>query len=353
MPNRQLRVLVVDDTVLYRKILSDIVTRIPHVTLAGSAKDGQSALEAIEKLAPDVVTLDVEMPGVDGLEVLRRFRRLPHRPAVILVSSLTSADARATITGLHLGAFDFIRKPSENRFQENCQVLGQELQTRIESYRQSLDVAPVGGSTKTPASPVAATRRISAIPRVVTIGVSTGGPKALATMLPQLPGNLPVPVVIVQHMPPKFTASLAEDLNARSSLVVMEARHEQPLAPGHVLIAPGGTQMKLAGNAASMYAVITDDPPENNCRPSVDYLFRSAVDVCGGRVTAVIMTGMGNDGFEGCKMIKHKGGFVISQDRESCVVYGMPRFPAEHGLSDVVAPLDELADRIVQSVKGA
>jgi two-component system, chemotaxis family, protein-glutamate methylesterase/glutaminase len=185
----------------------------------------------------------------------------------------------------------------------------------------------------------------------LAIGISTGGPKALTTMLPQLPGDLRVPVLIVQHMPPVFTKSLADDLDHRCRLRVYEAADGQPVRAGEILIAPGARQMKIERTAEGVVARITDDPPENSCRPSVDYLFRSLAAVYGAKCLAAIMTGMGNDGAAGCRLVKARGGLVAAQDEASCVVFGMPRQPIEEGIADVVAPLDRLAAEIVLLVE--
>ena len=188
-------------------------------------------------------------------------------------------------------------------------------------------------------------------PQVVALGISTGGPKALTEMVPQLPANLPVPLLIVQHMPPVFTKSLADDLNNRTQLTVREAIDGQPIRAGEVWIAPGGRQMKVERENAQIVLRITDDPPENSCRPSVDYLFRSVAEVYGGRAVGVIMTGMGSDGSLGCRRLKHCGASIIAQDAATCVVFGMPREPIEKGIADVVAPLGQIAAEITRLVR--
>lgn len=352
-----LRVLVVDDTVTYRKILADLLTELPGVTVVGTAANGKIALDKVEQLRPDLITLDLEMPEIDGLEVLRRLRASKSDVGVIMLSAFTTEGANATLAALKGGAFDFVVKPSGGTLQENSSQLRTMLSSKLRAFARQRGVRQLlGGKSLPHASIPLPTPRptvggaLPAATEAVVIGISTGGPKALTEMLPRLPAALPVPVLIVQHMPPLFTRSLAEDLDHRCPLHVVEAKHGQPVRPGEVLIAPGGRQMGIRRDAKGVEVFLTDDPPENSCRPAVDYLFRCAAEVFGRNTLGVIMTGMGSDGTAGCQLLKQRGARVIAQDEASCVVFGMPREPILRGLVDVIAPLDRMAAEIIRLV---
>ncbi len=374
---KKLRVLVVDDTIVYRKSVSDIVNEIPGVELAGVAHNGKIALDKIETLKPDLLTLDIEMPVMNGLELLAEMRRRNLKTGAIMLSTLTAEGSDMTMKALELGAFDFILKPQASRsILEGKQEIKRLLQPIIEAYAKSrvtqnlfktrVPVAPTRsaltrttlGGPRDSARPVTISAQKPAVTRktkseIVVIGISTGGPNALNQMLPRLPADINVPVLIVQHMPPVFTKSLAASLDKKCKLQVKEAEDREPLCPNVVYIAPGGKQMKLiaATDGYNRLIKITDDPPENSCKPSVDYLFRSVGDYYVGRTTAVIMTGMGSDGTKGLEILKSKGTHIIAQDESSCVVYGMPKAPVERGYADVVAPLNKIADEILKSLK--
>lgn len=364
----RLRVLVVDDTVTYRKVVSTLLAEMPEIEVVGTAVNGKFALEKVEQLRPDLLLLDVEMPEVDGLEVLRRLRAAGSRAGAIVLSAFTAQGASTTLQCLELGAFDFVLKPSGGSMEANAERLRQELRPRLAAYARKCQVrAILGGVVSSPTSENSAVRPTpaetpdrsvgqpatvpAAPPEVVAIGISTGGPKALTEMLPRLPGDLPVPVLIVQHMPPVFTKSLADDLDRHCSLRVQEAKDGQEVRAGTILIAPGGKQMKVSREAGHTVVRITEDPPENSCRPSVDYLFRSVAAVYGAHSLGVMMTGMGNDGSAGCRNIKRCGGHILAQDEASCVVFGMPRAAIEEGLVDRVAPLSDIAREIVRVVE--
>ncbi|NOX55117.1 MAG: chemotaxis-specific protein-glutamate methyltransferase CheB, partial [Planctomycetes bacterium] len=326
---------------------------------------------------------DVEMPEMDGLEVLRQLKRVGSSVGAIMVSAVTTEGARATVEALQLGAFDFVVKPHGLDARANAEALFDELSrkitafartrgvrgmmsrsralnaTSISSAKTAADLPPPSVALgrlvrKTSAPGDDVTRRMSQIGptgktriKLVVLGISTGGPAALCEMLPQLPGDLAAPVLIVQHMPPIFTRSLADDLNRKCQLIVEEATDGQPAQPGHVLIAPGGKHMRVETADSAAIVRITDDPPESGCRPSVDYLFRSAAELFGSEALGVIMTGMGKDGTAGCRLLKERGATIIAQDETTCVVYGMPREPIETGLADIVAPLDRIAAEII------
>ena len=361
----KLRVLVVDDTVTYRKIVGSLLAEMPGVEVIGTAPNGKIALEKVEQLRPDLLLLDVEMPEVNGLDVLRHLRASGAQTGAMMLSALTAQGATTTVQCLELGAFDFVLKPSGGSMDANVELLRQELRPRLVAFARKhnvqailsgVAVPPRMGHATIPVARVTSPDRLrpqppvnaTAVPQIVGIGISTGGPKALTEMLPRLPGDLPVPVLIVQHMPPVFTKSLAEDLDRRCKLRVREAQDGDEVQPGMILIAPGGKQMRVWREGPRDMIRITDDPPENSCRPSVDYLFRSVASVYGANSVGVIMTGMGSDGSIGCRAIKDHGGQIIAQDEASCVVFGMPRPPIEEGIADVVAPLGNLAAEIVR-----
>ena len=367
MTEDTIRVLVVDDTVTYRKIIGDVLAGVSGIEVVGTAANGKIALTKIEQLRPDVVTLDLEMPEMDGLDVLRHLKQSGSDVGAIVLSGTSVHGAKATMTALDLGAFDFVAKPAGGTPEENIRMLQQELRPKIEAFARTRHVHKIlyghGPSPPVGIAPPPSTdendvaRRMRRIVddatgrvEVVAVGISTGGPQALNRMLPRLPANLAAAVLIVQHMPPLFTKSLADDLEKRCALTVSEAVEGQPVTPGHVLIAPGGKQMKITRDGGQATVRITDDPPENSCRPSADYLFRSVTRVYGPNAVGVIMTGMGNDGAQGCRQMKQRGAAIIAQDEASCVVFGMPREPIKEGIVDIVAPLDEIAAEIIRMV---
>jgi len=356
-----LRVLVVDDTAIYRKVVSDILRTIDGVEVVGTAVNGQFALEKIAAVKPDLVTLDLEMPQLNGVEVLKRLRAERNPAGVLMLSAFTSEGAAATTEALRLGAFDFVLKPVSENLQSSADLLRQKLTERIAAFALSRNLTlnptprPVAESRPerpaVPASRIVAARTDEA-PEIIVLGISTGGPEALNKVIPQLPANLAAPLLIVQHMPPMFTKSLADDLNKRSQLHVSEAVDGQLVRPGECVIAPGGKQMKIERSELGPVVQITDDPPENSCRPAVDYLFRSAAHHYGSRTVGIVMTGMGSDGTLGCRLLKRKGALVLAQDKETCVVFGMPSTVIAEGLADRIVPLPEMAGAIVSAVAG-
>ncbi len=381
-----LRVLVADDATLFRRVITDALASLPDVEVVGSAPNGRIALEKIRQLKPDVLTLDLEMPDLDGLGVLAAIREARESVTVIVVSALTRRGGQLTLRALEMGAFDFITKPEAAGPEESLAAVRRELAPRLRAIAHRRVVheilRPPVAATPSPATPPAPpkrpaspappnpvgaakvelggiagrmTRLTTALirPEFVLIGVSTGGPQALARILPQLPGDLEVPVLVVQHMPPVFTLSLADSLASRCALSVCEASANEVLEPRTVYIAPGGRQMRVAhGPGGTRILQITDDPPENNCRPAVDYLFRSVASQFPGRAMAVILTGMGSDGTLGLRLLKRHGCYVIAQDEATCVIYGMPRAAAEAGVVDSVLPLDAIPSRITAVVRG-
>lgn len=364
-----IKALVIDDTIVYRKIVGDVLKEIPGVEVVGTANNGKIALSKIASLQPDLITLDIEMPELNGIEVLQELKNLPKPPIVIMLSTLTQQGSEMTIKALELGAFDFIAKPDDGKMADNMQkvkdailpiieVLKRRKETSLKirnkaiATRQRPAHLPEKPSKDIPRQTVHPKTAARSKAEVVGIGISTGGPNALTKMIPMLPAGLKASVLIVQHMPPLFTASLANSLNNKSALEVKEAQDGDIIEPGKILIAPGGKQMKIvaAADGITRKIKITDDPPENSCKPSVDYLFRSIAQHYVGRSTGVIMTGMGSDGSKGLVQMKNNGSFIIAQNEETCTVYGMPKEPVESGIADIVVPLESIADEIVKTV---
>lgn len=341
--------VVVDDSALYRQMLQNLLRRIPGVEVVGTAGDGREALALVESLRPDLVTLDVQMPTMDGLAFLRALRTLRLPAGVIMVSSLTSQGAKATTEALFEGAFDVIPKPTGNDLLAGREWLQRELAAKIAAFRSTLLPSPAPCSTgpghRFPpprAKPTAA----------VVIGASTGGPAALRAVLSKLPATLPVPLLVVQHIPAAFSSPLAARLDESSPLAVAEAEAGMAIAAGRALVAPGGLHLTLVRRADQVVCALSEDPLRHGCRPSVDTLLESAVDIFGGMVTAVILTGMGRDGTDGCRLVKERRGRVIAQAPEGCAVYGMPKAVIDEGLADVVAPLEQIADAILGESSG-
>jgi two-component system chemotaxis response regulator CheB len=332
------KVLIVDDSALFRTLLRNVLHTIPGCEVAGTAADGPAALEKIVELRPDLVTLDVEMPGMNGIAVLQELRRRHLSTTVVMVSRLTSADAQVTTDALLQGAFDFVLKPSSKNASANRAELQAALSEIIAALRGArADAAPP--AAKSPAKAGVKIARRADLQAVV-IGCSTGGPDALAQVIPFLQPDFALPIVIVQHMPDGFTRTLAQRLNEASEVQVVEAADGLRLDAGAAILARGGRHLGLERISPSQVVVrFSDAPPEHNCRPAVDFTLRSAVEAFGGHVLAVILTGMGRDGLEGCRLIKEQGGAVLAQAAEGCVVYGMPKAVIAAGLADEIVPL--------------
>lgn len=363
-----MRVLIVDDSILFRRVMTDVLSSLPNVEVVGQAPNGKIALQKISTLHPDLLTLDLEMPEMDGLSVLEALKGMPDAPAVIVISAGTLTGGRLTMQALQKGAFDFVQKPDAVSAARSCEDLRAALAPRLKALALRLGVRGILRGTAAPQSPLPIPgpakprndigERMARIagggrPEMVLIGVSTGGPNALGTLLPALPSRLGVPILIVQHMPPVFTQSLAENLAGKCALEVREAVSGETAEADTVYIAPGGRHMGLVpGPEGGKLIQITDDPPENNCRPSVDYLFRSVARHFPGKAMAVILTGMGSDGTVGLRLLKHNGVFAIAQEEASCVVYGMPKAAVDAGVVDIVLPLETIAPRIVATIFG-
>lgn len=348
----QTRILVVDDSVVARQLLTEAFSVEPDLEVVGVAANGEIALKRIPQLNPDVVILDVEMPVMDGLATLREICRLFPTVSVVMFSSLTERGAAVTVEALCLGAVDYATKPTASGSRDAAMLsVREQLIPKVRALRSGRNAPPVHATT-----PVS-TRRPLARPgtsirpvEVVVIGVSTGGPNALAELLPALPGSLPVPILIVQHMPPMFTNLLASRLDAKSQLRVHEGSPGTLLEPGHAWIAPGSFHMTVKRIGSGVHLATNQDPPENSCRPAADVLLRSAAHVFGANTLAVVLTGMGQDALRGCELVREAGGQIVVQDKASSVVWGMPGLVASAGLADAVLPLGDMAGEIVKRV---
>jgi two-component system chemotaxis response regulator CheB len=350
MPSSRLTVLIADDSALYRQMLQNVLQRIPNVDIVGTAVDGVDAVAQVLDLRPDVITLDIQMPKLDGLGVLRELRARGSRTKAIMVSSLTLDGAPATVEALMEGAFDVIAKP--------VGVDPHIARTGIyEALIEKLAAIADGGTMMADAAGAAVARRMvthrggPAI-EAIAIGTSTGGPRALRGVIPLLPAALPVPVLVVQHMPAGFTASLAARLNEISPLSVREAAHGDLVEAGNVFVAAGGWHLTVERQPAGMRCALDAGPLRHGCRPSFDALLETMVAIYGGKILAVVMTGMGQDGLAGCRDVKNAGGSVITQSADGCAVYGMPKVVAEAGLADAVLPVEAIAEAITAAVHG-
>ena len=363
MPQAPIRVLVVDDSAFMRKMVTEILARDPGLCVVGQARDGADALVKLDALQPDVITLDIEMPVLDGFGALAEIMRRRPTP-VLMLSSLTQVGADATLRCLEMGAVDFIGKPSgaisldiEKAAGEMIAKVKAAAGARILPRLASPPPSPVGGGLRGNARAAASSPgpRVlkgggeragrGSAPAVLVIGASTGGPRALQTLIPALPADLGVPVVIVQHMPPGFTASLARRLEQTSPFEVREAADGDRLQPGVILVAPGGRHLQFTCGGV---ARLTDDPPVHCVRPAVDVTLASLASLYGPRVVAVLLTGMGRDGARGLKLVSDRGGRTFAEDETTCVVYGMPKAAAEIGAVGCLLPLPALAPAIAR-----
>jgi two-component system chemotaxis response regulator CheB len=355
-PGERIRVLVVDDSVVIRRLVTHALDQDPAVKVVGAASNGAIALQRIPQLNPDVLTLDIEMPEMDGLEMLRRVRREYPQLRVIMFSTLTERGAAITLEALTLGADDYVAKASnEGSLDRSMARLREELIPKIKQFfhmaghsRALARPEPV----QAPVTPLAwrgtpVFKSTKARPKVVAIGVSTGGPTALGAILPELPAGFPLPVLVVQHMPRLFTRLLAERLDATCRLAVREASQSDPVEAGKILIAPGDFHLKVAANGGGVRVCLDQSPPQNSCRPAVDALFTSVGEVYGGAVIALVLTGMGQDGLRGAEILRAQGASVLAQDEASSVVWGMPGAIAQAGLAERVLPLEQVVPEIL------
>jgi two-component system chemotaxis response regulator CheB len=340
----KIRVLIVDDAVVIRRMLSDVLAQDPGIEVAGAAANGQIAIAKLDQVNPDVIILDVEMPGMDGLQTLKAIRLLRPTLPVIMFSMLTERGALTTLEALSLGATDYITKPANvGSAALACQRVRDDLVPRIKALCRRAGISAAPPASRQPVIPRPVASASGSPVDIVAIGVSTGGPNALASLIPRLPRDFPVPIVIVQHMPPLFTRFLADRLTALGELKVEEGRPGAALTPGSVWIAPGDWHMTVEQGAGGVVIGTHQGPPENSCRPAADVLFRSVVATCGSRVLAVVLTGMGQDGLRGCELVYEAGGQIIVQDEATSVVWGMPGYVAQAGLAQRVLPLEQIA----------
>ncbi len=347
-PPRKVRVLHVDDSAVMRSLLRMVLEPQPSVEIVAAAACGQEGLAAFDRLHPDLILLDIEMPGMNGLEVLSSIRRRDRRVPVIMCSTLTSRGARITIEALARGATDYVTKPgAQNGIAQGVETLTRELLPKILAlFPPESRPAPAAPPEPRLVLPPSTTHSA----KVVLIGVSTGGPAALEVLLPKIPAGFPLPILIVQHMPRLFTGLLAERLNTLCPLRVREAAPDAHPEPGFVDIARGDWHLELTRD---MRLRLNQNEPENFCRPSVDVLFRSAAQACSGRVLGVILTGMGSDGLAGSRAIRSAGGAIFAQDAATSVVWGMPGSVANAGLANKILPLDAMAPEILRFVASA
>jgi len=352
----RIRVLVVDDAVVMRKLISETLSRDVELEVTGTAANGRIALQKVPQVNPDVITLDLEMPDMDGLETLRELRKSYPRLPVIMFSTLTHKGAAATLDALMLGADDYVTKPANvGSVSEAIQRLETELIAKIKAHcrrRETRTVLAPAPSPARPLPPASTAFPPRPVPiEIVCLGTSTGGPNALAEVFTHLPANFPIPVVIVQHMPPMFTALLAERLTAHSRLPCREGADGEGLHAGQAYMAPGGRHMEVQRSGTKVNLRLHDGPPENSCRPAVDVLFRSAAAAYGNGVLGVVMTGMGRDGLRGCEAIRERQGHVLAQDEATSVVWGMPGAVAEAGYAHKILPLNQVAPEITRLVQ--
>ena len=348
----QIRVLVVDDSAFMRTALSRMIGCDAELSVIGTAASGTEALQKVGALDPDVVTLDMEMPGLDGLATLRRIMEQFPRP-VLMVSSVTLKDAEATFQALEAGAFDYVPKHLSST-SLNILHIREDLIRKIKAAAESrvsrdrLNVPRKGPHSVT----LRASAASDTIPAVVAIAVSTGGPKALQEILPSLPEDLPVPIIVVQHMPPGFTAPFANRLNTLCVATVREASHGENVRPGVVYIAPAGFQLTIERFNHSRIAICLSDKPEKQLHiPSADVMMQSVASSFGSLAMGIVMTGMGSDGAQGMNAIHQEGGFTLGQDELTCAVYGMPRVCAEMGILNRVVPLSRIPYEIMQATR--
>ena len=342
--NSKVRVLVVDDSALMRKLIPQILERDDSIEVVGTAMDGSFGLKKIEELKPQVVTLDLEMPGMNGIDMLKQTMRKLYPVPVIVVSSHSTDGASITLKALGLGAFDFVAKPRD--VSTRMSEIAAELITKIKAAANSktMPVKPLASSLQYGKAPASSTK---APTKIVTIGVSTGGPHALQYVFSQLPADFPGTILVVQHMPENFTEMFARRLDETCALRVKEAQSGDLLMPGRVLICPGSRHLKVKRLPLGNVALLSDEPRIRGHRPSADVLFRSAAEEFGPQTVAVIMTGMGDDGAEGLGTVKAAGGTTIAQSEESCVVYGMPKAAIDRGYAVRVVSLDAMASTLV------
>ncbi|QEK12254.1 chemotaxis response regulator protein-glutamate methylesterase [Crassaminicella thermophila] len=348
---RKINVLVVDDSAFMRKVITDLINLDDELNVIDTARNGEEAVKKIKDLSPDIVTMDVEMPIMDGITALKIIMKQSPLP-VVMLSSLTKEGADATLNALELGAVDFITKP-KNIFKMNNDDIKKQLIEKIKmASKVNVNLNNINNfnDVKRISSFNVVSRENSQIKKIVAIGTSTGGPRALQHVIPYLPKNIAASILIVQHMPAGFTKSLADRLNNLSQINVKEAEDNEILLPGYAYIAPGGYHLKIIKTANKHKIKLTKDTPVSGHRPSVDVMMNSLAQLKLNNLIGVIMTGMGSDGAEGMKNIKLQNGYTIAQDEETCVVYGMPKSAIKLGCIDEVVPIQDIAATITKIV---
>ena len=359
--SKKIRVIVVDDSALVRSLLAEIINRQHDMECIGTANDPLVAREMIRELDPDVITLDVEMPRMDGIDFLGRLMRLRPMP-VVMISTLTERGAEVTMRALELGAVDFVAKPRvglANGLNELATQIVDKIRVAAVAHVRRISAVPAGSAANAGAAagaPAAASStsllgRLST-EKIIAIGASTGGTEAIREVLVRLPADSPA-IVITQHMPPGFTTSFAARLNSLCQITVKEAVNGERILPGHAYIAPGGKQFHIARSGANYVAVVDDGPPVNRHKPSVEVLFKSAATVLGRIASAIMLTGMGADGAAAMREMKDAGSYNYVQDEASCIVFGMPREAIAHGAADEVLPLTQIAPALIARLRGA
>ena len=358
--SRKIRVIVVDDSALVRSLLSEIINRQRDMECIGTANDPLVAREMIRELDPDVITLDVEMPRMDGIDFLGRLMRLRPTP-VVMISTLTERGAEVTMKALELGAVDFVAKPrvglASGLNDLAAQIVDKIRVAAVAQVRRApaREAAPAAGSAGSAAvahaAPAAGLLGRLSTEKLICIGASTGGTEAIKEVLVQMPADSPA-IVITQHMPPGFTTSFAARLNGLCQITVKEAVNGERILPGHAYIAPGGTQFHVARSGANYVAVVDDGPPVNRHKPSVEVLFKSAAAVVGRNAFGIMLTGMGNDGAVAMREMKDAGSYNYVQDEATCIVFGMPREAIAHGAADEVLPLGQIAPALIARLRG-
>lgn len=348
--DRVLRVVVIDDSAYVRKVVREILSRSPFVEVVGTARDGLEALDVVERLEPDVVTCDLIMPELDGVGFVRQ--QMQRRPVPIIIMSIANETAEAALTALDAGAIDFVQKPTALANEKIFEVSTELIEKVKAAGNIALNRIPVALPSEIVATPPSETSVLGKhLVDAVVLGISTGGPQALKRLIPQLPADLPVPVVMVMHMPVGYTEMYAAKLNELSRLEVSEAHEGDEVKAGRVFLAPAGRHLSIKRNASGTPVIHLDVRPFDSLhRPSVDVLFESAAEVYGSRVLGVVMTGMGSDGKQGAAWIKSQGGLVFTEAESSCVVYGMPSAVVEAGLSDKSVALEDIARAIMEVV---
>ena len=353
-PGNRIRVLIVDDSVVIRRLVAQALSEDPALEIVGAVSNGALALARIAQTNPDVVTLDVEMPEMDGIEMLRRLRPENVRPRVVMFSTLTERGAAATLDALALGADDYVTKTANGgSLDRSLASLRDELIPKVKQFfslSQPASATPTGRPAAAGSPRPVIQRSTAGLAKVLAIGVSTGGPTALGLIVPQVPADFPIPILIVQHMPALFTRLLAERLQASTPLKVEEAAEGTVVTAGKILIARGDFHMRLRKNGKDLVIGLDQLPPENSCRPAVDVLFRSVGETYGSAAIGVILTGMGQDGLRGTQVLKAAGGFMIAQDEASSVVWGMPGSVVAAGLADSVVPLENVVPEVLKRI---